>query len=135
MADCALCEAARSRKYGDHSGGDSKRATTCVPGYVVPVRSGLGQSPWHYEDELCWIGECEFCAVPMVVAHQHVSEVSDADRERMLAKLAEVVSQHYGYEPWFDPANLRIPDHFHVHARPVGRLFAHGMHRAPVASR
>ena len=24
-------------------------------------------TPWFHEDDLCWIAECEICAVPMVV--------------------------------------------------------------------
>ncbi len=25
-------------------------------------------TPWYHEDEICWIAECEICAVPMVVS-------------------------------------------------------------------
>ena len=24
-------------------------------------------TPWYHEDEICWVAECEICAVPMVV--------------------------------------------------------------------
>src|SRR5438094_8054606 len=28
-------------------------------------------TPWHYEDDICWIAECEICEVPMVVWRYH----------------------------------------------------------------
>ena len=28
-------------------------------------------TPWFHEDDLCWIAECEICAVPMVVWREH----------------------------------------------------------------
>src|SRR2546429_2834889 len=28
-------------------------------------------TPWYYEDEICWIAECEICEVPMVVWRYH----------------------------------------------------------------
>lgn len=130
---CALCDAATTRKHGTHTAEDAA-PTTCVPRYVVSIRSGPAPSPWYYEDDKCWVGECEFCGVPMVVSHAHSHDVSDEDRQAMLDKLTAVVSEHYGYQPWFDETNLRIPEHFHVHARPLGRLFTHGLPRVPVAT-
>ena len=28
-------------------------------------------TPWFHEDDICWIAECEICAVPMVVWRSH----------------------------------------------------------------
>src|SRR6266481_4931057 len=28
-------------------------------------------TPWYHEDDICWIAECEICAVPMVVWRSH----------------------------------------------------------------
>ena len=28
-------------------------------------------TPWHYEDDVCWIADCEVCDVPMVVWKSH----------------------------------------------------------------
>ena len=34
-------------------------------------------TPWFYEDDLCWIAECEICAVPMVVWRNHDNAPAD----------------------------------------------------------
>jgi ketosteroid isomerase-like protein len=130
--DCGLCQTAHARKYGNAHDHPAAAHVTCRPGYHVPVRAQRQPSPWYYEDDLCWIAECELCATPIVVSKQHNVIPSAQDREAMVARLREVVAEQYGYEPWIDPANLRIPDHFHAHARPLNRLLAHGMQRAAV---
>ena len=28
-------------------------------------------TPWHHEDDVCWVADCEVCDVPMVVWKQH----------------------------------------------------------------
>jgi len=28
-------------------------------------------TPWYYEDDTCWIAECEICETPMVVWRNH----------------------------------------------------------------
>ncbi len=130
--DCSLCRTDSSRKYGQAHDHPAAAHVTCRPGYIVPVRPQREPSQWIYEDELCWIAECELCAVPMVVSKQHGGGDSKEDIEAMKAQLLHVVAEHYGYEPWIDPKNMRIPDHFHAHARPVNRLMGHGLKRTAV---
>ena len=31
-------------------------------------------TPWHHEDDICWIAECDVCDVPMVVWRYHGTE-------------------------------------------------------------
>jgi hypothetical protein len=73
-------------------------------------------TPWHYEDDVCWIADCEVCDVPMVVWRKHGTEPPDADVEHMLRELARVADGLF--EDWSVDRNMRqIPDHFHAHAR------------------
>lgn len=130
--DCALCQTASGRKYGRPGDHPAAAHVTCRPNYVVPIRSQVKQAPLFHEDDLCWIGECELCATPMVVSNQHNVTPTDDEIKVMHARLLEVVREHYGYEAWIDPANLRIPDHYHAHARPANRLTAHGVSRPAV---
>lgn len=78
---------------------------------------------WFYEDELCWVAECEACAVPMVVWRVH-APAPPADVKALLhARLAEVVARHFRDEPWIDDNLRSIPNHYHAHARPRGGFF------------
>jgi hypothetical protein len=73
---------------------------------------------WHYEDELCWIADCEVCDVPMVVWKQHGPEPRPDEVETMLGHLAQVADRQLGAGTWsFDRVMRQIPDHFHAHAR------------------
>ncbi|MEO1059474.1 MAG: hypothetical protein AAFY28_21415 [Actinomycetota bacterium] len=75
----------------------------------------------YYSDDMCWIAECESCAVPMVVWRHHGANPSEADRAAMIDKLRAVVEARGGSlaeSYWIDEAMRTIPDHFHVHARP-----------------
>lgn len=75
-------------------------------------------TPWHHEDEVCWVADCEICDVPMVVWKQHGAEPPDNDREHMLARLHEVAVGRFGADGYHIDAVMRqIPDHFHAHAR------------------
>lgn len=130
--DCALCQTAAGRRSGKPSAHPAAAHVTCRPGYVVPIRSGFKSIPWYHDDDLCWIGECEMCATPMVVSNKHNEVPTEAEIAKMNELLLEVVREHYGYEAWIDPANLRIPDHYHAHARPVNRLTGHGYSRPAV---
>ena len=76
-------------------------------------------TPWFYEDDVCWIAECEICAVPMVVLREHsVSPSADA-LAHMHAKLREVADAHFG-AIYIDDHMRQIPDHYHAHGRPPG---------------
>ena len=75
-------------------------------------------TPWHHEDDVCWVADCEICDVPMVVWKQHGPEPPPADREHMLGRLHEVATARFGADGYHVDAVMRqIPDHFHAHAR------------------
>jgi len=86
-------------------------------------------TPWFYEDDDCWIAECEICAVPMVVWRQHDPFPPDPVRVVLHERLAVVVRTHFDYEHYVDDHMRNIPDHYHAHARPVGGFFGHGLRR------
>ncbi len=89
-------------------------------------------TPWYHEDDVCWIAECEVCAVPMVVWRQHGTEPSGEDRAHMLEQLHRVATERLG-DHRIDGNMRNIPDHFHVHARPAGGFF--GPRKRPRVSR
>lgn len=73
---------------------------------------------WHYEDERCWIADCEVCRVPMVVWKGHGPEPPDDVREHMIAQLHRVGVEVFGDGNFsIDDVMRQIPDHFHAHAR------------------
>ena len=85
-----------------------------------------------YEDDDCWIAECESCSVPMVVWRVHDPE-PPADVKAMLhAKLAAVIERHFENEHYVDDNLRTIPTHYHAHARPKGGPFNGGLRRRPV---
>jgi hypothetical protein len=86
-------------------------------------------TPWFHEDDVCWIAECEICAVPMVVWRGHGTDPPAEELAHMHARLAEVVEVHFTYEHYVDDNMRNIPDHYHAHARPRGGFFGHGLRR------
>lgn len=85
---------------------------------------------WFYEDETCWIAECEQCYVPMVVWRQHDPAPPDHVRDLMLERLGDVARASYRFNGYYVDENMRsIPTHYHAHARPRGGFFGHGMRR------
>jgi hypothetical protein len=75
----------------------------------------------YLEDELCWIGDCEICLVPMVVWREHSPSPSDDVRADLLARLTSVADAEFGAGGWRVDDHMRnIPDHYHAHARPPG---------------
>jgi len=84
---------------------------------------------WFYEDEDCWIAECEICAVPMVVWRSHDNAPSDEIKARLHARLAAVVADRFDFEHRVDDHMRNIPDHYHAHARPRNGFFGHGLRR------
>ena len=80
-------------------------------------------TPWYHEDDVCWIAECEICAVPMVVWRSHGTDPPETERNHMIDALAAVVREHFDYEHYVDDHMRNIPDHWHAHARPVGGFF------------
>jgi hypothetical protein len=86
-------------------------------------------TPWYHEDDVCWIAECEICAVPMVVWRVHHSEPPPGALTHMHDRLADVVAEHFSFEHYVDDNMRNIPDHYHAHARPRGGFFGHGLTR------
>ena len=48
---------------------------------------------WFYEDDECWIAECESCSVPMVVWRVHDPDPPADVKARLHAKLATVMAR------------------------------------------
>ena len=88
-------------------------------------------TPWFHEDDICWIAECEICAVPMVVWRFHGVEPPADHLEHMHGQLAAVVTENFEFEHYVDDNMRNIPDHYHAHARPRGGFFGHGLKRKP----
>ncbi len=44
-------------------------------------------SPWHHEDDVCWVADCEVCDVPMVVWKHHGAVPPEADVAHMLGAI------------------------------------------------
>jgi len=81
-------------------------------------------TPWHYEDEMCWIADCEACDVPMVVWRHHGPTPPPPSVARMLEHLARVATSQFGAGEYvIDQTMRQIPEHFHAHARRVWRGF------------
>ncbi len=72
---------------------------------------------WWFEDEVCWVAECESCGVPMVVWKRHDPEPPAELREEMLGRLRAVADRHGPSNYWIDERLRTIPDHYHAHAR------------------
>jgi hypothetical protein len=88
------------------------------------------RTPWHLEDEVCWIAECELCAVPMVVWRFHGTAPPAAHVTHMHARLREVAAAELG-RFYVDGRMRNIPDHWHAHARPEGGFSGAGRRRRP----
>ena len=85
-------------------------------------------TPWYHEDDICWIAECEICAVPMVVWRFHGTEPPREHLQHMHARLQDVAAAHFG-EFYVDDHMRNIPDHYHAHGRPKGGFFGHDFRR------
>ena len=71
---------------------------------------------WYHEDDECWIAECEFCNVPMVVWKVHDPAPPAAVRAELHEKLG-AVAERLGLAFYIDDNMRNIPDHYHAHAR------------------
>lgn len=85
-------------------------------------------TPWHFDDDVCWIAECELCATPMVVWRSHGVEPPADERQYMHEQLGLVALAEIG-EFYIDDNMRNIPDHYHAHARPKGGFFGHHITR------
>ena len=86
-------------------------------------------TPWHHEDEICWIAECDICEVPMVVWRFHGTEPPAEHLQHMHDELGRVAGDVLTVDHWVDDNMRNIPDHYHAHARPKGGFFGHGYRR------
>jgi hypothetical protein len=86
-------------------------------------------SEWFYEDDECWIAECESCSVPMVVWREHNAFPSEDVKARLHERLSEIVAEFFTFEMRIDDDMRTIPDHYHAHARPKKGFFGHGMRK------
>ena len=75
-------------------------------------------TPWFYEDDLCWIAECEICATPMVVWREHDANPAPDVKSELHVRLAAVVEEYFSFEHYVDDNMRNIPDHYHAHACP-----------------
>ncbi len=80
-------------------------------------------TPWYHECDVCWIAECEMCAVPMAVWRPHGTDPGPTETAHMEAEVQRVAREIYGFESWLDGDRRSIPNHWHTHARPVGGFF------------
>jgi len=98
-------------------------SSTCELCEAAPI------TQWYYEDEMCWVAECEACFVAMVVWKVHDPVPPEEVRVVLFERLAHVVDEHYGYEYFIDDRLRTIPDHYHAHARRRGGMFGQGQRR------
>jgi len=82
---------------------------------------------WFYEDDECWIAECEACSVPMVVWKVHDPTPPEDVRQRLHERLGSVIAIHFDEEHLVDERLRTIPGHYHAHARP--RRWGGGLRR------
>jgi hypothetical protein len=87
-------------------------------------------TPWHHEDNICWVADCEACDVPIVVWNDHGAEPPADQVAHMVAELEAVGADCFGPNGYsVDRVMRQIPDHFHAHARDRNRwnrLFGRG---------
>lgn len=78
----------------------------------------------YYEDEQCWIAECESCSVPMIVWRHHDPSPPDDVKDMLHRLLIDVASRTFEGDPYIDDNMRNIPDHYHAHARWRGHFFS-----------
>jgi hypothetical protein len=75
-------------------------------------------TPWHFEDDTCWVADCEICDVPMVVWKEHGNQPPQEIVDEMMGRLSDVADARFGVGGYaVDRVMRQIPDHFHAHAR------------------
>ena len=72
---------------------------------------------WWFEDDLCWVAECDSCGVPMVVWKSHDPDPPVEVKTALWERLSEVADLHGPQRYWIDDRLRTIPDHYHAHAR------------------
>ena len=73
---------------------------------------------WYYEDEICWIADCEACSTPMAVWKSHGTEPEPGEVDWMLERLTQLGLDRFGEGvASVDRTMRQVPDHFHAHLR------------------
>jgi hypothetical protein len=89
-----------------------------VPTERCELCEAARMTTWYYDDELCWIADCEICEVPMVVWRVHGSVPPDDVLEALTTRLRAVADERFGTDGYRIDDHMRnIPDHYHAHAR------------------
>ena len=122
----------RHRSPGGHDGPDGfvgadpgpLRTERAAPAMALPFDASCDLceaarlTPWHHEDDVCWVADCEICDVPMVVWKHHGPTPPDDDLAHMVAQLTRVADARFGEGGWaVDRVMRQIPNHFHAHGR------------------
>lgn len=63
--------------------------------------------------------DCDSCDVPMAVLGAHRAVPSDDERAVMQQHLAKIADEKFPDGWFFDDHMRQIPDHYHLHARPI----------------
>ncbi|MFZ0659639.1 MAG: hypothetical protein WBE78_00655 [Candidatus Binataceae bacterium] len=67
--------------------------------------------------------DCDSCDTPMAVLADHRVAPSDDERAFMIEALSLVARKKYGEDRFIiDGVMRQIPDHCHIHARPIMRF-------------
>lgn len=67
--------------------------------------------------------DCDSCDTPMAVLRDHRVAPSDDERAFMIEALSLVARKKYGEDRFIiDGVMRQIPDHCHIHARPIVRF-------------
>ena len=72
---------------------------------------------WWFDDEVCWVAECDACGVPMVVWKVLDPFPPAAVKAELLNRLRTVADEYGPPSYWIDDRLRTIPDHYHAHAR------------------
>ncbi|MFM8412127.1 MAG: hypothetical protein ACKOCT_17845 [Alphaproteobacteria bacterium] len=82
------------------------------------VRSTRWYAEFH-EPVRFTVLDCDSCDVPMAVLGEHRAAATDDEKAVMTAVLRAVTDSLGLGEVTFDDRMRQIPDHYHVHARPL----------------
>ncbi|HTW89876.1 MAG TPA: hypothetical protein VMD75_17910 [Candidatus Binataceae bacterium] len=64
--------------------------------------------------------DCDSCDTPMAVLGEHRAVATEAERTFMIEALSIVARHRYGERGFvIDGVMRQIPDHCHIHARPI----------------
>lgn len=98
------------------SGREAHDATPCE--LCRLVRSTRWYAEFH-EPLRFTLLDCDSCDVPMAVLGEHRAAATDDEKALMTAALRAVTDSLGLGEVTFDDRMRQIPDHYHVHARPL----------------